>query len=61
MTITSDALAMSYASAGYTSFDADLAHLASDPFDLAHLASTATFGAPSGEGDEDADEDESAE
>lgn len=59
MTITSDALAMSYASAGYTTFGADLAQLAYDPFDLAHLASTATFGSSSG--DDDEDEDESAE
>jgi hypothetical protein len=59
MTMTCDALALSYANVGYSSFGTDLAHLASDPFDLAHLASTATFGSPSDDEDEDEDEDES--
>ena len=44
MTMTCDALAMSYATAGYSNFGTDLAHAAYDPFDLAHLASTVAPG-----------------
>lgn len=52
--LTCEALALSYANAGYhASFGADLARLASDPFDLAHLATAATFGSSSDDEDED--------